>query len=62
MNKTFTDGTMEVAVDGKIERRPYAFERVGGRMMGATPDLKDGEHLIRYVDGHCEIITVRSQR
>lgn len=62
--QTFSDGTMNILVDGQVQRRGYYQERnmgLGRFANTVTPDTKDGEELLRYMDGGMEIITIKAQ-
>jgi hypothetical protein len=45
------DGTMNVKIDGKLERRTFSVERIPGITgpMTQKPDLYPGEHLIECI-------------
>lgn len=60
----FADGTMNILVDGKVERRRCQnVERRGGMGWELEPELKQGEHVVRCLSGDMEIITFeRSER
>lgn len=64
-NRIFGDGTMEVRVDGVPQRRRYEINLSGPPGRGLPqhePETREGELVMRYVDGSCEIVTLRKER
>ena len=61
------DGTMDVKVDGKLERRRYSINRGGHDLMGRSiplfdqyePETRDGEMVMRTICG--DVFIVRTQ-
>lgn len=52
----FGDGTMNVLVDGKIERRNFKLEQIAPRVHMVTPETRAGEQIKRESDGKLEIV------
>lgn len=61
----FDDGTMNVLVNGKVERRPYSVTRGVGAAEGfacihtqVEPEVASHERVMRYLSGNLEIISI----
>lgn len=57
--QAFADGTMNILVDGKVQRRHYDVQMDGAprSMNEFVPHTSEGEQIVRYADGGMEIIT-----
>lgn len=61
------DGTMDVKVDGKMERRRYFINRSGHDLMGRSipafgqyePETRDDERVMRTISGDVFIVRTR---
>lgn len=55
----FQDGTMNILVDGKVQRRKYSIDACAiGKLEQIEPMLLKGERLMRYLDGGMEIVYI----
>lgn len=61
------DGTMDVKVDGKMERRRYSINHSGPDLMGRSipafdqyePETRDDEMVMRTISGDVFIVRTR---